>query len=108
MAGEGYNIPVSVSNAQTPVSGSEGQTYIQFGNGYLSGNDPLTVTPTSTATSSAANGNASSQQGASGADASTAGAEGSSQTVNYPLILGISALGLTLIGLAFFAGRKLK
>lgn len=93
MPGAGYNIPVSVSNAQTPSNFLSAPTVIQFGNGYLSLPETNTVTPTSTATSAAAEGNAAAQSGGAG---TLGGAEGSSLTAYAPWFI-VAVLGLYLL-----------
>ncbi len=100
MAGTGYNIPVSESNAQTPTATSgSGSTYIQFGEGYLDAPSDQTVEPSSTSTAAAAEGNAAASSAATGAGSSSAPvtAGTASSSPNYLLLAGI-AIGATVLG----------
>lgn len=94
MPGMGYNIPISLSTADTVTSGAD--IPIAFNFGANSGQDaPFTQTPTATATASAAEGNAAATTGASGAGASSSGL---SSTMIWLLIIGG--------GVAIFFGLK--
>lgn len=99
MAGTGYNIPVSASNATTPTNTNQSPTTIIFGNGYAPSDLSNQVTPTSTAVSSAANGPSAASVGASGAGAGVT-------TPNYALWVGIGAAVLSGIGLIIIIARK--
>lgn len=110
MAGAGYNIPISVSasagsGVNSPFSDD---TYIVFSGSTLSSYQPVTNSPdiSTSATASAAEGNASAQSStaagnsalpAGQVDSTTANQAGGITTTDYILLGGFATLLVTLI-----------
>lgn len=108
-AGAGYNIPISVSNARSeatnPVFGAT--TSINFSSPFSSvgGVDSqASLTPTATATSSAAEGNAAASSQTPVNASGPVGGGGSSVNLTWIIIAGLAAVAI--VATAFVIKRK--